>query len=267
LKEGSVITSSFSQELVLSLDICEQAGLVALRYFTQGVEAKLKYDGSPVTVADTECERIIRAGISSRYPNDEILGEEEGETAGNRAAGGKTRRWIVDPIDGTYGFARGLPTFSTLLALEEDGEIVVGVIHAPAAGETLWAEKNKGAWKNGVRLAVSNHSELSQSQFNFGGLARILAEGYAPKLEQISQKTGRQRSPGDYLGFSQVFEGKAEANLEIGLKPWDLAPMKIIAHESGGVYSDLAGGGSIYTGDCLVSNSLLHASFLQLLTD
>jgi histidinol-phosphatase len=256
-------TSAFSQELVFALDLCEQAGLVALRHFNQGVEAKLKYDGSPVTIADTECERIIRAGIASRYAGDDILGEEEGETAGKV---GSTRRWIVDPIDGTYGFARGLATFSTLLALEADGEIVLGIVHAPAAAETFWAEKGKGAWKNGNRLTVSQHSELALSQFNFGGLSRILERGFAGKLEKIAKITGRQRSPGDYLGFSQVFEGKAEANLEIGLKPWDLAPMKIIALESGGCYADLAGGSSIFAGDCLVTNKVLHEQFLGLLS-
>ncbi len=259
-------TSAFSKELAFALDICEQAGVVALRYFNEGTKATLKYDGSPVTVADTECERIVRQAIETRYPQDEILGEEEGQTPGQVMAGQKARRWIIDPIDGTYGFVRGLPIFSTLLALEQDGEIILGVVHAPAEKETFWAQTGQGAWRNGQRLAVSSNVQMSEAQFNFGCLSRIFAKGLGEPLRKVSEMTKRQRSPGDYRGFAEVFQGKAEANLEIGVKPWDLAPMKIITMEAGGVYADLAGGKSIYTGDCLISNRDLYENFLKTLS-
>ena len=240
-----------------------------MRHFNNGVRAMMKYDGTPVTIADTECERLIRQAIESKYPDDAILGEEEGATEGHSLANPTSatrRKWIIDPIDGTYGYSRGSAVWSTLLALEEDNEIVLGVVHAPAAKETFWAEKGKGAWKNGNRIQVSSYTELAQAQFDFGGLNRIIRKGLWPGVEKIIQSTGRQRSPGDYLGFAHVLEGLAEAQLEVDLKPWDLAPFRILITEAGGRYSDLSGSDSIYTGSCLVSNGALHDQFMSLLT-
>jgi histidinol-phosphatase len=265
------VTEAFSRELVFALDICEQAGRVAMRYFKegQGVDAQAKDDGSPVTAADKECERLIREAIASRFPEDAMLGEEEGESKGSAGKktkdSGKTRRWIIDPIDGTYGFARGQPIFATLLALEEDGEINLGVVHAPALQQTFWAEKGRGAFKNGERIYVSEIADLKEAQFNFGGLNRILDLGLWDGFTSLVRQTCRQRGPGDYLSFAQVFEGKAEFTIEVGVKPWDLAPMKIIATEAGGHFTDLKGKGSIFDGDCLVSNGLMHEQVLSIL--
>jgi histidinol-phosphatase len=264
---GKHLTSAFSKELVFALDICEQAGKVAMRHWSAGVKTISKDDGSPVTIADTECERMIRVAIEKAFPNDCMLGEEEGETKNTETEKTEnTRKWIIDPIDGTYGYARGMTVFSTLLALEENGEVILGVVSAPAANEIYWAEKGKGAWRNGQRIEVSTCTDLSQSQFNFGGLKRIFQRGFTKAMEKIVVQTARQRCPGDYLSFAQVFEGKAEASLEIGVKPWDLAPMKIIIEEAGGTFSDMAGGKSIYLGDCLVTNGHLEKAFAELLT-
>lgn len=267
--------SAFRPELVFALDICEQAAAIAMRHYKDGVSATAKYDGTPVTIADTECERLIRTAIESKYPGDSILGEEEGATEGQQSSEGSAkhstgaavkRRWLVDPIDGTYGFARGNPVWSTLLALEENDEIVLGVVNAPALKETFWAEKGKGAWKNGARLKVSNYDQLDQAQFDFGGLNRIIRKGFWPGFSKLVEQTARQRSPGDYVGFAHVLEGKSEAQLEVDLKPWDLAPFRILIKEAGGAYSDLAGGDSIYTGSCLITNGILHEQFLKTLT-
>lgn len=246
-----------------SLDICDQASKVIMRYFDQGFETITKTDGSPVTAADKAAEHLIREGIAKAFPNDGILGEEEAEKFGARE--GAKRKWLIDPIDGTYGFIRRLPIFSTLLALECNGEIVLGVVHSPVIGDVYWAEKAQGTFKNGKQINVSDCADISKSQFNFGCLNRILKLGYAEGFNKIVEKSYRQRSPGDYAGFAEVCEGKAEAQLEIGVKPWDLAPMKILIEEAGGVYSDLAGGSSIYTGSCLVTNKALHNEFLELL--
>ena len=262
------LSSAFRQELVFALDICERAEKITMRHFNDGIRATIKYDGSPVTIADTECERMIREAINTKYPDDAILGEEEGASEGNKqagASGAKLRKWIVDPIDGTYGYSRGSTGWSTLLALEEDGEIVLGVVHAPAAKETFWAEKGKGAWKNGKRLQVSDYSNIRESQFDFGGLSRIISKGLWPGVERIAKMTGRQRAPGDYLSFANVLEGRSEAQLEVDVKPWDLAPFRILITEAGGVYSDLEGSDSIYTGSCLITNKLLHEKFLNAL--
>ncbi|MBI4534293.1 MAG: inositol monophosphatase [Candidatus Melainabacteria bacterium] len=248
-------------ELKFAIDVCRQAGNLALEYFIQGVGWQMKDDNTPVTVADKECEQIITEAIARQFPADSIVGEEGGEIVASQ--GNKCRKWIIDPIDGTYNYARGIPIFSVLLALEEDGEIVAGVINAPAMGDMFWAAKGLGAYKNGKCIGVSTLNDLSQSQFNFGAARRILEEGFWDGFTKLVALTYRARGYGDYLGFALVCEGKAEAMLEVGVKPWDLAPMKIIVEEAGGTFSDLAGGKSIYTGNCLVSNGVLHKKFLD----
>lgn len=251
-----------SKELVFALDVCHRAGLLSMEHFDRNIEVEEKSDGSPVTVADKKCERLIRQSIEAKFPDDAILGEEEG---GDDAPLAKGRRWIIDPIDGTYNFARAVPIFSTLLALEKDGEIVLGVVYNPALGEMFWAEKGCGAFRNGKRINVSAISDIKNSQFNFGALSRIQKLGLWNGFSELVGQTIRQRGFGDYLGFAHVFEGKAEAHLEVGVKVWDLAPMKVIVEEAGGQFSDLDGGKSVYTGNCLITNGLVHSQFLGIL--
>lgn len=252
---------AFGRELAFALDICEQAGKVAMSHLERGITAESKKDGSPVTAADKECERLIRTAIEERYPEDSILGEEEDE----RVIGDSKRRWIIDPIDGTYNYARKVPFFATLLALESDGDIVIGVVHAPAMAETYWAQKGFGAFRNGGRISVSSIREADEAQFNFGSPDRILSRGYWDGLRRIVECTKRQRGFGDYLGFAHVFCGQAEAMLEVGVYAWDLAPMKIIVEEAGGRFTDLEGGVSIHTGSCLISNGKVHDELLNAL--
>ncbi len=263
------MSSSFKNELSFALKIVEEAGKLALRYFHAGVSADMKSDNTPVTVADKEVEEMIRLAIAKEFPNDEILGEESSSglpLPGSNAAHG--RRWIVDPIDGTYNFARGVPIFSTMLALEVDGDIKLGIIHNPAGdGDTFWAEKGAGAFKNGSGLHVSKIDNLEESQFNFGSPKRILARGLWNGFTKLVASTYRQRGFGDYLSFAHLLEGKAELALEVGLKPWDLAAVKIIAQEAGGKYYDLNGGESIYTGDCLITNGSLDDLPLKVLLE
>lgn len=233
-----------------------------MEYFDQDIAVEEKSDGTPVTAADKQCERLIRQLIAEKFPEDLLLGEEEG---GSDAPLKEGRRWIIDPIDGTYNYARAVPIFSTLLALEKNGEIILGVVYNPALDEMFWAEKGLGAFKNGKQIKVSEISELKDSQFNFGAPNRIRKFGLWDGFTEIVERTARQRGFGDYIAFAHVFEGKAEAHLEVGLKAWDLAPMKIIVEEAGGQFSDLSGGKSVYTGSCLVTNGLVHSQFLGIL--
>jgi histidinol-phosphatase len=261
--------TKFSAELDFALDLMQRVGAFQLSAFRPGVAFKTKSDASPVTEIDERSEEMIRDALAKHFPEDDILGEEQGSTSGKTGATSASdrpkRKWLIDPIDGTVNFIRGIPIFATLLALEEAGEIIVGVIHAPAMGDTFWAEQGKGAFKNGTRIFASQVSKRSEAQFHFGEPKNILAMGMRPNLNLLIEKTYRHRAFGDYLNFAYVFEGKAEGALEIGVKPWDLAPMQIIALECGGKYSDLCNGQSIYTGNCLVSNSHLHDQFLALL--
>jgi histidinol-phosphatase len=245
-----------SNELTLALALCQKAGEIAMKYWPSGdrqLKIDRKDDGSEVTQADRESERMLREEIAKVYPNDGFLGEEEGESP---AQSGQ-RRWIIDPIDGTFNYSKGLPIFATLLALENNGEIVLGVVHAPAMKETLWAEKGGGAFKNGKRIHASTCNQLSKAFLTHGGLNRTFQKGYWPGFTNLVNQTYRQKGPGDYLSFALVFEGKADIVIEIGVNPWDVAPMKILAEESGCKYSDLSGGNSIYTGNCLITNAHL----------
>jgi histidinol-phosphatase len=251
-----------SKELEFALDIADRAGDIALNYFQNGVEATMKHDNTPVTVADKECEHLIRQAIAEAFPNDAILGEEEGASADAASA---KRKWIIDPIDGTYNYARQIPIWSLLLAFEQDGEIELGIVHAPAMKETFWAQRGCGAFRNGERVQVSAISDVAKSMFVFGGPNRITGGALAGGLNRVIAASYRQRAFGDYLNFAYVFSGKAEAALETGVHPWDLAPMKVIIEEAGGRYSDLDGESSIYKGSCLVSNGHVHNEILRLL--
>lgn len=250
--------SKFAQELSFAQRVAQEAGRIAMRYFDTGIAVDTKDDGSPVTKADKEVERFIREKIAEEFADDGILGEEEGEVRRSE------RTWIVDPIDGTYNFARGIPIWSTLIALEVENEIVLGVVSAPAMQEFFYAVKGGGAYKNEKRIYVSDVDRLDKSMFNFGGPNRIIDRGLWPALTECVKLTERQRGFGDYLGFSLVFEGRSEAMLETGVKAWDLAPMKILVEEAGGAYLDLEGGSSVYTGNCLVTNKALEKEFKKL---
>ncbi|MBY0359076.1 MAG: hypothetical protein K2W82_13825 [Candidatus Obscuribacterales bacterium] len=258
-------TIQTSHELDFALKIAAKAGEIALNYFRSGVEVMMKTDNTPVTRADKECERFIRDALAKEFPQDAILGEEEGESGVSSQGEKPKRKWIIDPIDGTYNYARGIPIFSTLIALEVDSDITLGVIHNPANGETYYAESGKGAYKNGKRLAVSNIALVEDSHFVFGAPSRILEEGLWSGFTKLIEASYRQRGFGDYMNFAYIFEGKAEAMLEVGLSPWDLAAMKILTTEAGGKFSDLNGGESIYAGSCLVSNGKVHDAYLRLL--
>lgn len=266
------MSSLYADELSFALSISEEVATISLDYFSKGVDVVTKDDGSPVTKADKEVEAIIRKAIAKRFPADSILGEEEGVTTGSSTTGASEsqiqlepqRKWIIDPIDGTYNFARGIPIWSTLLALEVQSQVVLGVVSAPAMREHFHAALGAGAFKNGRPVHVSDIDKLERALFNFGGPNRIEAAGLWPNLQQVVKLTERQRGFGDYLGFSLVFEGKAEAMLEVDVKPWDLAPMKIIVEEAGGCFFDLSGGDSIYAGSCMVTNRHLMEEFKRI---
>lgn len=256
-------SSAYCAEVEFAAALLESAGELALEFFGKKIDVEEKSDGSPVTQADLKIERLLRESVQGRYPDNGILGEEEAELAATESASGSAslRRWIIDPIDGTFNFARGIPIFSTLIALEEDGEIVVGGVHNPALNELYLAAKGGGACKNGESISVSQVSEIDSSLFTFGAPDRIRNCGLWDAFARTVDDTYRQRGYGDYLGFAMVFEGMGEAHLEVGVKPWDLAAMKVIVEEAGGVFHDLRGGSSIWYGDGLITNARLSDEF------
>ena len=234
------------------------AGEVARRYFRTGLTVELKHDSSPVTQADRECEQRIVEVLRGAFPDYGIVGEEFGEHPGAGA------RWIIDPIDGTKNFIRGIPYFATLIGLEEDGEITAGVVYAPAVDDLLYAHKGGGAFDRGGRLHVSDIGRLRDAMVVFGGLDIFRQAGHWSGFERLVQASGRQRGFGDYFGHTFVARGQAEAMVELDLKPWDLAAVKIIVEEAGGRFTDLSGAPTIYGGSAVASNGRVHDEILDL---
>jgi histidinol-phosphatase len=245
--------------LSAAVEAARAAGEVALRYYRTGFDVTLKADATPVTQADRGAEQAIREVLGRAFPEHGFLGEELG------AVGDQRRRWIIDPIDGTKNFIRRLPVWATLIGLEEQGEIVAGVIHNPVTGELLAARRGGGTWSNGERVRVSEIADLGEATLLHAGLKLLREAGYWDGFVRLVDATGRQRGFGDYLGYTLVAEGKAEIYVETDLKPWDLAPCKVIVEEAGGRFTDLAGVPSIHRGSGFASNGHLHAAALALL--
>jgi histidinol-phosphatase len=243
-----------------AIDAAKAAGEIALRYFRTNLLVETKADRTPVTRADRECEAKIIATLSARFPEYGFLGEEQGERPGQCNA-----RWIVDPIDGTKNFIRGIPFFATLIALEEEGEVTAGVMYAPAINDLLYARKGQGAFANGQQVRVSTVRNLSEAMLLHGGLKDLQVRPCWQPFLRLVEATARQRGFGDALGHSVVIGGHAEVALEPEIKPWDVAATKIIVTEAGGRFSDFAGTPSIYTGSAVVSNGLVHDTVVNIL--
>ncbi|MBX2813301.1 MAG: inositol monophosphatase [Myxococcales bacterium] len=247
-----------------ALEIARQAvtaaGQEALRHFAQGVEVKLKEDQSPVTAADIASENIMLEIIRSRDPSASIIAEESGIHDHSRS-----RRWIIDPIDGTRGFTRGGEFWGPLIALEEDGEIVVGAMMLPVRNEVYWASKGGGAFKNDTRLHVSSVAEWPQSTLSLGETSRLLRPPLRSAVVELAATATSTRSLGDLAGVTMVLNGLAEVWIEHGVKPWDVAPSKILIEESGGRWTTYAGTLDISEGSAVGSNGLVHEHVLHTL--
>jgi histidinol-phosphatase len=247
------------RRLEAAIAAARAAGEVALRHFRTDMAVERKADASPVTVADREAEARAVAVLHAAFPEYGVLGEEYGEQ------GAQARRWIVDPIDGTRSFIRGIPFFATLIALEEDGEITTGVIYAPALDDLLYAQKGQGAFDRAGRLRVSSADSLRRSMLVFGGVSALRRRGYWPAYERLIDAAGRTRAYGDYFGYTFVARGQAEAMIDIDLKPWDLAAIKIVVEEAGGRFTDFSGQPTVFGGSAIASNGLVHDAIRELI--
>lgn len=235
------------------------AGEVAVRYYRGGFDVTIKPDQTPVTQADREAEQVIVERLARAFPACGFLGEEFGQQ------GPQGRRFIIDPIDGTKNFVRRIPLWATLIALEEDGEVTAGVIHNPVTGAMYGAARGVGAFLDGERTYVSSSETLHEAHLLHAGLGTLREAGYWEGFVRLVDATSRQRGFGDYVGYGLVAEGKAEIYLEADLKPWDLAPCKILVEEAGGRFTDFEGTPTIYTGTALATNGRLHDTVLRTL--
>jgi histidinol phosphatase-like enzyme (inositol monophosphatase family) len=248
--------------LEFAVDIAVRAGRSTLAHFQSGTDVELKSDASPVTVADRQAERLLRERIEQHFPADGIVGEEFGET---RAAA--RRRWILDPIDGTRAFIRGVPLYGTLVAVEEAGEPLVGVIHLPAMGETVCAAAGEGCWWNGRRARVSAVNALRDALVVTSDASSMASQGRSDAWSRICDRVQITRTWGDCYGYALVATGRAEAMIDPILSIWDAAAMVPIIQEAGGVVTDFAGRSRHDTGNLIATNSRLAGDLRELLED
>jgi histidinol-phosphatase len=236
----------------------QKGGQRALKYFRKHVSVIKKVDRSPVTRADREAEQVIRGILGKAFPEHQLCGEEFGWDKNVHA----DYRWWIDPVDGTRQFIRGLPFWGTLIALEYQGEVVAGVIHHPAISLTIWACKGFGCYANGQRVHVSKIQNLKGGTLSYGGL-RLTPKSYRKKLTDLIAICYDDRGFGDCFGQSLVIQGMVEAMLDPVVKPYDVAAIKICVEEAGGKFTDLSGKKTIYSGNALSSNGLVHSQILR----
>jgi histidinol-phosphatase len=251
--------------LAFALAACDEADVIALRHFRREMEIRTKPDRSFVTDADQAIERLIRERVGGRFPDHGLVGEEYGEEGVESAA-----RWYIDPIDGTHNFIRGVPLFGTLLALEVDGELQVGVMSAPALRERWYASRGGGAWAVGAAgtegprpIRVSGIAELADAQILYGSGHDIEDSGRAPGFRELLGSVWRERGFGDFWGYALVAEGAAEAMIEVDVRTWDLAAPLVIIEEAGGRLTDLAGMRRIDGLEVVAGNGLVHEEVLS----
>jgi histidinol-phosphatase len=247
-------------ELHLAREAASAAGKLALRYAADGVMPESKLDLSPVTIADRESEKLIVARIAEAFPADGILGEE-GADRPSRSG----RKWIVDPIDGTRDFVRGLPLWSVLIGLEVDGEVQLGVCYVAPREEMYWAVRGEGSWLNGTRIHASGIDSADQALACVTALNSCQAMSYGPRLLPWLARFWAVRSMGGCVDAMMVASGKAEVWIEPHAKAWDLAPLKIILEEAGAVFRNLDGGSSIYGGSCVAYVPKLEPAVQELI--
>lgn len=235
------------------LTLADLAEPIATHWFRRdGLDIALKTDASPVTAADLDIERAVRAAAIAAHPDIGLIGEEYGSTAAKHV------NLVIDPIDGTANFARGIPIFATLLAIEVDAEIVAGVVAAPALATRWYAARGHGAWRNGRRIHVSSIADLAAAQVFHGGTAGAERTGELPGFLPLLHASKRQRGFGDFYQHVLVAEGAGEIAIDVGLAPWDIAALVIVTEEAGGRATTLAGQRDIRGRSLLSTNGLLH---------
>jgi histidinol phosphatase-like enzyme (inositol monophosphatase family) len=235
-----------------AVELGRGAGDVTLKYFRKQPETTTKSDGSYVTIADSEAEAYLRRQISERYPDDGIVGEEEGESQGQSG-----RRWIVDPIDGTFAFVHGVPFYGVLIGLEIDGELSVGVVNVPALGEIVSAAKGLGCFLNGERARVSNTARLEDALLLCTDFSSCARYGFGRAAELLQARAKTSRTWGDCYGYVLVATGRADVMLDPVMNLWDCAALLPIIEEAGGTFTDWRGVRTAAGNNSIATNGLL----------
>lgn len=246
-------------ETEFALDLAVAAGRITLGYFQSGLDVDLKADGSPVTRADREAEQYLRRRLAERFPADGVVGEEYGVERPDAP-----RRWILDPIDGTKSFARGVPLYGVMLALEVEGVAEVGVIHFPALNETVWATRGDACWWNGRRARVSTVDSLARAVVLSSDMFGMEKAGHGDAFRRVARRCAYARTWGDCYGHALVATGRAEAIFDPKLALWDAAPLLPIIEMAGGSFTTLDGRATHQGGDGVATNAALADEFRRL---
>lgn len=247
------------RELRAALEAADAADAVTMpRFRAADLVVDLKADSTQVSEADKGAERAIREALTRVFPDDGVLGEEFGEERGSG------RRWIVDPIDATANYVRGIPAWGSLIGLEADGEMVVGVVSAPALGARWWAARELGAWRNGARIRVSEVVSLDEAQLSFNSIVDCEAQGLGDEVLALTRRCRRTRGFGDFWSFMLLAEGAVDVVVEPIAQLWDLAPLQPIVEEAGGTITDLHGR-RVVAGSSVATNGHLHEAVLEAL--
>lgn len=257
------MTVSTEELLTEAVELAQAAGALTLSWFRRSnLKIESKGDGSEVTEADRAAERFVREEISKRHPSHSVVGEEQG---GSFEPGKLT--WIVDPIDGTRGFTRGVPLYTTLLAIVDEAGPLVGVIYVPALNSTVAAARGMGCWRDGERCEVSGKQTLAGALVNTSSFDTFSDEA----LLALKGSRALMKTWGDAFGYYMVATGQAEAMVDPICSPWDLAPMPVILEEAGGQFTDIRGEASLDFGggpdsiSGVASNGYLHEELLAIM--
>ncbi len=246
-------------DLRLAHELADAADVITLsRFRADDLIVETKPDMTPVSEADRLVEETIRATLATERPDDAVVGEEFPDTGG--ASG---REWIVDPIDGTKGYVRGIPVYATLIALRVDGDLVLGLASAPALGRRWWATRGGGAFRDGEPIRVSGVAAIEDAHLTYDSVAAFDAAGLTDQFLALTRRCWRSRGFGDFWQYALVAEGAVDVAVEPdGLKVWDLAPLLVLVEEAGGRFTDLGGEVSAEHGSAVATNGLLHESVL-----
>jgi histidinol-phosphatase len=266
---GPTSESSVRSDLDLAIELADAADRITLAHYRSvDLVVEAKPDLTPVTDADRGVELALRQMIAGARPEDSVVGEEYGSSG---ALDDDGRRWVIDPIDGTKNYVRGIPPWATLIALESGGRTIVGVASAPALGRRWWASRGAGAWVSvfagtAERMHVSAVSRLADAQLSYGSLGHWLArgDGSHPVLA-LAARCWRTRAFGDFWSHVLVAEGACDIGLDPIVSVWDLAALQVIVEEAGGRFTDLAGRAWVEGGSAVSTNGMLHDEVLEIL--
>jgi len=253
------IGHALDSDLALALELADLADSLTMdRFRVLDLAVDTKPDRTPVTEADRAVEAALREQLGRARPGDAVIGEEEGEQ------GSGPRRWIVDPIDGTKSYLRGAPVWATLLALEDGGELVVGVASAPALGRRWWAARGSGAFANGELINVSRVHDLADATLCFTDVGAFALYGMWDEFVALGSRVWDRRGFGDFWGHVLVAEGTADVMVEPIVNLWDVAPVLVIVEEAGGRVTDRSGRRTADGGNAVTTNGLLHDAVLEI---